>query len=179
MELKGSRTEANLMAAYAGEAQARDKYTCYAAKAKEDGYEQISEIFKETAENERAHADIWFKLIHDGAVPATAEALRDAAADEHFEWAQMYADFAKTAKEEGFERIAFLFEKVAEIEKFHESRFLRLMENVKDKKVFTKDGDCIWICRNCGHICIGKAAPGICPVCSKPQSYFEIKAANY
>lgn len=179
MELKGSRTEANLMAAYAGESQARNKYTYYADKAKEDGYEQIAQLFKETAENERAHAEIWFKLIHENNIQGTAENLRDAAADEHFEWTQMYAEFAQTAKEEGFEHIAFLFEKVAEIEKFHENRFLKLMENVKDKKVFSKDGEAIWICRNCGHICTGKAAPGVCPVCAKQQSYFELKAENY
>lgn len=179
MELKGSRTEANLMAAFAGESQARNKYTFYACKAKEDGYEQIAQLFTETAENEKAHAEIWFKLIHDNNIPGTAENLRDSAADENFEWSQMYAEFAQTAKEEGFDHIAFLFEKVAEIEKFHENRFLKLMENVKDKMVFTKDGDSIWICRNCGHICFGKAAPGVCPVCAKPQSYFELKAENY
>lgn len=179
MDLKGSRTEANLMAAYAGESQARNKYTYYAHKAREDGYEQIAQLFNETAENEKAHAEIWFKLIHSGNIPGTAENLRDAAADEHFEWTQMYPEFARTAKEEGFEHIALLFEKVGEIEKAHENRFLKLMENVKDKMVFSKDGEAIWICRNCGHICIGKAAPGVCPVCFRPQSYFELKAENY
>ena len=179
MDLKGSRTEANLMSAYAGESQARNKYCFYATKAREDGYEQIADIFEETAENEKAHAEIWFKLIHGGNFAGTAENLRDAAADEHFEWAEMYEDFAQTAKEEGFEHIAFLFEKVGEIERAHEERYLKLMENVKDKIVFSKDGDAVWICRNCGHVCVGKAAPGVCPVCSHPQSYFELKAANY
>ncbi len=179
MELKGSRTEANLMSAFAGESQARNKYTYYAKKAREDGYEQIADIFEETAANELAHAEIWFKLIHDGGGAGTAENLRDAAADEHFEWTDMYAGFAKTAKEEGFDHIAFLFERVGEIEKAHEERYLKLMENVKDKLVFSKDGDAVWICRYCGHICVGKAAPGVCPVCSKPQAFFELKPENY
>ncbi len=179
MELKGSRTEANLMAAYAGESQARNKYTYYAKKAKDDGYEQIAAIFRETAENERAHARIWFGFIHGNEIPETAENLRDAAADEHFEWTQMYAEFAKTAREEGFDNIAFLFEKVGEIEKMHENRFLGLMENVKEKKVFSKDGDAICICRNCGHILTGKEAPAVCPVCSEPQAYFQVKAENH
>lgn len=179
MELKGSRTEANLMAAYAGESQARNKYTYYACKAKEDGYEQIAAIFKETAENEKAHAKIWFELIHGGNIAETAENLRDAAADEHFEWTDMYKEFAKTAKEEGFDHIALLFEKVGEIEKTHEERYLKLMENVKNGYVFTKEGDAMWICRNCGHIYFGKGAPNMCPVCKKPQAYYQVKAQNY
>lgn len=179
MELKGSRTLANLMAAYAGESQARNKYTYYAKKAREDGYEQIADIFEETAANEKAHAEIWFKLIHGGGEEGTAENLRDAAADEHFEWSDMYPGFAKTAQEEGFDHIAFLFGKVGEIEKTHEERYLKLMENVKEKLVFSKDGEAMWICRYCGHVCFGKTPPEICPVCAKPQGFFEIKAENY
>lgn len=177
-DLKGSRTEANLMAAFAGESQARNKYTYYASKAKKDGYEQIAALFLETAENEKEHAKIWFKLLHDG-MPETAENLRDAAAGEHFEWSDMYAGFAKEARDEGFDKIAALFEGVANIEKEHEERYLKLLENVTDGVVFSRDGDTIWKCRNCGHIYIGKSAPEVCPVCAHPKAYFEVKADNY
>ena len=179
MELKGSKTEANLMAAFAGESQARNKYTYYASKAKKDGFEQIAEIFLETADNEKEHAKMWFKELHGGEVPSTSENLLDAANGENFEWTDMYKEFAETAREEGFDRIANLFEGVAEIEKHHEERYRALLSNVDNELVFSKDGDKIWKCRNCGHICIGKKAPEVCPVCSHPQSYFEIKKENY
>ena len=179
MELKGSRTEANLMAAFAGESQARNKYTYYASKAKKEGYEQIAAIFQETADNEKEHAKMWFKLLHGGAVPTTLENLEDAAAGENYEWTDMYAEFAKVAKEEGFDRIAYLFEEVGKIEKEHEERYRKLIENVEGGLVFSRDGEKIWKCRNCGHICIGKEAPSDCPVCEHPQSFFEIKAENY
>ena len=178
-ELKGTRTEANLMAAFAGESQARNKYSYYASKAKKDGYEQIAALFLETAENEKEHAKIWFKLLHGGSVPSTIENLEDAAAGENYEWTDMYAGFAKEAKEEGFDDIAALFEMVAKIEKEHEERYLKLLANIKEGVVFSKDGDAIWKCRNCGHIVIGKAAPELCPVCAHPKAYFEIKAENY
>lgn len=177
MELKGSKTEANLMAAYAGESQARNKYTYYAAAARTDGYEQIAAIFDETASNEQAHAKIWFDLL--GGASGTAANLKNAAEGENYEWTQMYSDFAKTAREEGFDNIAALFEAVAKIEKEHEERYLALLKNVENGLVFTKQGDTIWVCRNCGHIHIGKAAPMICPVCSHKQSFFEQKANNY
>ena len=179
MELKGSRTEANLMAAFAGESQARNKYTYYASKAKKDGFEQIAEIFLETADNEKEHAKMWFKELHGGEIPSTSENLLDAANGENFEWTDMYKEFAETAREEGFDRIANLFEGVAEIEKHHEERYRALLSNVDNELVFSKDGEKIWQCRNCGHICIGKNAPEVCPVCSHPQSYFEIKKENY
>ena len=179
MELKGSKTEQNLMTAFAGESQARNKYTYYASKAKKDGYEQIAALFLETAENEKEHAKIWFKLLHGGAVPSTEENLADAAAGENYEWTDMYAGFAKEAKEEGFDEIAALFEMVAKIEKEHEERYLKLLANVKDGVVFSKDGDTIWKCRNCGHIVVGKKAPELCPVCAHPKAYFEVKAENY
>ena len=179
MELKGSKTEQNLMAAFAGESQARNKYTYYASKAKKDGYEQIAAIFEETANNEKEHAKLWFKELHGGDIPTTAENLLDAAEGENYEWTDMYAEFAKVAHEEGFERIAFLFEGVAAIEKEHEERYRRLLKNVEDGLVFSKDGDAIWICRNCGHVVIGKEAPAVCPVCSHPQSFFELKKENY
>jgi len=179
MEFKGSRTEANLMAAFAGESQARNKYTYYASKAKKDGYEQIAALFTETAENEKEHAKIWFKLLHDGAVPDTMANLADAAAGERYEWTDMYATFAREAKEEGFDHIAFLFEQVAKIEKEHEERYRRLLANIEEGIVFSRDGDTIWKFRNCGHIVIGKQAPEVCPVCVHPKSYFEIKAENY
>ena len=179
MELKGSKTEANLMAAFAGESQARNKYTYYASKAKKDGFEQIAEIFLETADNEKEHAKMWFKELHGGEVPSTSENLLDAANGENFEWTDMYKEFAETAREEGFDRIANLFEGVAEIEKHHEERYRALLSNVDNELVFSKDGEKIWQCRNCGHICIGKNAPEVCPVCSHPQSYFEIKKENY
>ena len=176
--LKGTKTEANLMAAFAGESQARNKYTYYASKAKKDGYEQIAAIFTETAENEKEHAKIWFKLLHDG-VPSTTDNLLDAAAGENYEWTEMYAQFAKEAKEEGFDHIAYLFEEVGKIEKEHEERYRKLLSNIEGGLVFSRDGDTIWQCRNCGHIHIGKEAPEVCPVCSHPKSYFCIKAENY
>ena len=179
MELKGSRTEANLQAAFAGESQARNKYTYYASKARKDGFVQIAQIFEETANNEKEHAKIWFKLLHDGSIPDTAANLKDAADGENYEWTDMYAEFAKVAKEEGFDHIAYLFEAVGRIEKEHEVRYLKLLANVKDGLVFSKDGDTIWQCANCGHIHIGKQAPGICPVCAHPQAYFQVKAQNY
>lgn len=176
--LKGTKTEANLMAAFAGESQARNKYTYYASKAKKEGYEQIAELFTLTANNEKEHAKIWFKLLHDG-VGATADNLRDAAQGENFEWTEMYKTFAEEAKEEGFAEIAALFEGVAKIEKEHEERYLALLANIENGTVFSKDGDTVWICRNCGHIHVGKSAPDVCPVCSHPKAYFEQKAQNY
>lgn len=179
MELKGSKTEKNLLAAFAGESQARNKYTYFASKAKKEGYEQIAAIFEETALNEKEHAKMWFKLLNGGEISTTAENLKSAADGENYEWTDMYKEFAEEAKKEGFDRIAYLFEEVGKIEKEHEERFKKLLENVEDGLVFSKDGDKIWKCRNCGHICIGKEAPAVCPVCSHPQSYFEIKAENY
>ncbi len=179
MELKGSKTEQNLMTAFAGESQARNKYTYYASKAKKDGYEQIAAIFEETANNEKEHAKMWFKELHGGDIPATMENLLDAAAGENYEWTDMYDGFAKTAKEEGFDRIAYLFEEVAKIEKEHEERYRKLIKNIEEGLVFSRDGDKIWICRNCGHIVIGKEAPKVCPVCAHPQAFFEIKKENY
>ncbi len=179
MELKGSKTEQNLMTAFAGESQARNKYTYFASKAKKDGYEQIAALFEETANNEKEHAKMWFKELHDGEVPSTLENLNDAADGENYEWTDMYDNFAKVAREEGFTRIALLFEGVAKIEKEHEERYRKLIANIEDGLVFSKDGDTIWKCRNCGHIVIGKKAPAVCPVCSHPQSYFEVKAENY
>ena len=179
MELKGSQTEKNLMAAFSGESEARNKYTYFASKARKEGYEQIAAIFEETALNEKEHAKIWFKLLNGGEVPSTLENLNAAAAGENYEWTDMYEGFAKTAKEEGFDRIAYLFEAVGKIEKEHEARYKKLIENLQDGLVFSRDGDKIWKCRNCGHIVIGKEAPAVCPVCNHPQSYFEIKAENY
>ena len=179
MELKGSKTEKNLMEAFAGESQARNKYTYFASKAKKEGYEQIAAIFQETADNEKEHAKLWFKLLNGGAIGSTEENLKAAAAGENYEWTDMYAEFAKTAKEEGFARIAYLFEEVGKIEKEHEERYLKLLENVKDGKVFEAGEVKIWKCRNCGHIVVGKKAPEVCPVCAHPQSYFELKAENY
>ena len=178
-DLKGTKTEKNLMDAFAGESQARNKYTYYASKAKKDGYEQIAAIFQETADNEKEHAKLWFKLLHGGEVPSTEENLKDAAAGEYYEWTNMYDRMAKEAKEEGFDRIAYLFKAVGEIEKEHEERYKKLIENIDGGLVFSRDGERIWKCRNCGHIVIGKAAPEVCPVCSHPKSYFEIKAENY
>lgn len=178
MELKGSKTEENLLAAFAGESEARNKYTYYASKARKEGYVQIANIFEETAANEKEHAKIWFKLLKGG-IGTTAENLADAAAGENYEWTDMYATFAKEAREEGFDEIATLFEGVAAIEKEHEERYKKLLENVKKGLVFSKDGDTIWQCSNCGHICIGKQAPEVCPVCAHPQSYFQVKAENY
>ena len=179
MELKGSRTEANLMAAFAGESQARNKYTYYASKAKKDGYVQIAKIFEETAENEKEHAKIWFKLLHDGGIPATTANLEDAAAGERYEWTDMYAEFERVAKEEGFDNIAYLFGAVAKIEKEHEERYRKLLANIEGDLVFSKDNDVIWQCSNCGHIVIGQKAPEMCPVCAHPQAYFQVKAENY
>ncbi len=177
--LKGTRTEANLMAAFAGESQARNKYTFYASKAKKDGYVQIAQLFEETANNEKEHAKIWFKLLHDNGIPDTAANLKDAAAGENYEWTDMYANFAKEAKEEGFDQIAYLFEAVGKIEKEHEERYLKLLANVEGGLVFSKEGDTIWQCSNCGHIHIGKSAPELCPVCSHPKAYFQVLAKNY
>ena len=177
-ELKGSKTEANLMTAFAGESQARNKYTYYASKAKKDGYVQIAAIFEETANNEKEHAKMWFKLLHGG-IGDTVDNLKDAAAGENYEWTDMYAGFAKTAREEGFDHIADLFEGVAKIEKEHEERYLKLEKNLEEGLVFSRDGDVIWQCANCGHIVIGKKAPEVCPVCAHPQAYFQIKAENY
>lgn len=178
-ELKGTKTEANLKAAFAGESQARNKYTYYAAQARKDGYNQIADIFEETAHNEQEHAKLWFKLLNGGEIPTTAENLKDAAGGENYEWTDMYASFAKTAKEEGFDRIAFLFEEVGKIEKEHEARYLKLLDNVKGGLVFSREGDMMWKCENCGHIVIGKKAPAACPVCAHPQAYFEINNTNY
>ncbi len=179
MELKGSKTEKNLQTAFAGESQARNKYSYYASKAKKDGYNQIAAIFEETAANEKEHAKIWFKLLHDGKVPDTITNLKDAADGENFEWTDMYAEFAKTAREEGFNDIANLFEMVGEIEKHHEERYRKLLANIEGGIVFSRDNDMIWQCSNCGHIVIGKKAPDVCPVCDHPQSYFQIKAENF
>lgn len=179
MELKGSQTEKNLMKAFSGESEARNKYTYFASKAKKEGYEQIAAIFEETASNEKEHAKIWFKLLNGGEISSTLENLNTAAAGENYEWTDMYDGFAKTAREEGFEKIAYLFEEVGKIEKEHEERYRKLIENLDEGLVFSRDGDRIWKCRNCGHIVIGKSAPAVCPVCNHPQSYFEIKAENY
>ncbi len=179
MNLKGTKTEANLQAAFAGESQARNKYTYYASKARKEGYEQIAAIFEETAANEKEHAKMWFKLLHDNSIPDTITNLTDAAAGENYEWTDMYEQFAKDAREEGFERIAYLFEAVGAIEKTHEARYKKLLENVQDGLVFSSEGDAIWECRNCGHIYIGKEAPKVCPVCAHPQSYFQKRAENY
>lgn len=178
-ELKGSQTEKNLQTAFAGESQARNKYTYYASKARKDGYEQIAAIFEETANNEKEHAKLWFKELHGGEVPTTVDNLKDAAEGEHFEWTDMYDGFAKTAQEEGFTRIATLFKMVAAIEKRHEERYRKLLDNVTKELVFSKDGDTIWECRNCGHIVIGKKAPEVCPVCAHPKSYFEVSKTNF
>ncbi len=179
MNLKGSKTEANLMAAFAGESQAHTKYQYYASRAKKDGYEQIAAIFQETAHNEKEHAKIWFKLLHDGAVPATMDNLADAAAGENYEWTDMYDTFAKEAEAEGFTDIARLFRGVAAIEKEHEERYRKLLANIEGGLVFSRDGDTIWQCANCGHIVIGKEPPEVCPVCAHPKAYFAIKAENY
>ena len=179
MNLKGTKTEANLQTAFAGESQARNKYTYYASKAKKEGYKQIAAIFEETAANEKEHAKMWFKLLHDNDIPSTVENLADAADGENYEWTDMYAQFAKEAKEEGFDRIAYLFEAVGAIEKTHEDRYRKLLANVEGGLVFSSEGDAIWECRNCGHIYIGKEAPKICPVCAHPQSFFQKRAENY
>ena len=179
MELKGSKTEQNLMTAFAGESQARNKYTYFASKAKKDGYEQIAAIFEETANNEKEHAKLWYKLLKGGEIPSTLDNLKEAADGENYEWTDMYDEFAKVAKEEGFTKIAYLFEEVGKIEKEHEERYRKLIDNIENELVFSKDGEKIWFCRNCGHIVIGKNAPEICPVCAHPQAYFEVKSDNY
>ena len=178
MNLKGSKTEANLKTAFAGESEARNKYTYYASKARKDGYVQIAQLFEATANNEKEHAKLWFKLLHNG-IGSTEENLLDAAAGENYEWTEMYATFAAEAREEGFDHIADLFEGVAAIEKEHEERYRRLLSNVKEGLVFSRDGDCIWECGNCGHIHVGPKAPELCPVCAHPQSYFALRATNY
>ena len=179
MELKGTKTEKNLMEAFAGESQARNKYTYFASKAKKEGYQQIAAIFEETAANEKEHAKMWFKLLNGGEIGTTAENLKAAAEGENYEWTDMYDRFAKEAKEEGFDHIAYLFEEVGKIEKEHEERYKKLLENVEGELVFSRDGDKIWKCRNCGHIVIGKSAPEISPVSNHPKAYLEIKAENY
>lgn len=177
-ELKGTRTEANLQTAFAGESMARNKYTFFASKAKKDGYVQIAKIFEETAANEKEHAKIWFKLLNGG-IDDTAANLKAAAEGENYEWTDMYATFAKEAREEGFDHIADLFEMVGAIEKGHEERYRKLLRNVEDKLVFSRDGDCVWQCSNCGHIVVGRQAPEVCPVCAHPKAYFELKAQNF
>ena len=178
-ELKGTKTEKNLMEAFAGESQVRTKYTFYASKAKKEGYEQIAALFMETAENEKEHAKLWFKYLHGNDMPDTMANLADAAAGENYEWTDMYERMAKEAEEEGFTEIAFKFRGVGAIEKHHEERYRKLLKNIEDGIVFSRDGDTIWQCRNCGHIVIGKKAPGVCPVCLHPQSFFQIEALNY
>ena len=178
MELKDSKTMQNLATAFAGESQARNKYTYYASQARKDGYVQIAEIFEETAGNEKEHAKMWFKLMHDG-MPGTIANLKDAADGENYEWTDMYAEFAKVAKEEGFDRIAYLFSAVGEIEKEHEARYRALLANIEGEQVFKKEAAVKWQCGNCGHITEGETAPGVCPVCDHPQSYFRVKAENY
>jgi len=179
MELKGSRTEANLLAAFAGESQARNKYTYYASKARKEGYEQIAAFFEETANNEKEHAKIWFKLLHGGEIPDTMTNLKDGIAGENYEWTEMYAELAKVAREEGFTQIAALFEGVAKIEKEHEERYRKLLLNIENGQVFSKSEEVVWICANCGHVVVGKNAPEKCPVCAHPQAYFKIKENNY
>ena len=177
--IKGTRTEANLLAAFSGESQARNKYTYYASRAKKDGYEQISAIFQETADNEKEHAKMWFKELHGGSVPDTIQNLKDAASGENYEWTQMYKEFAEVAREEGFNEIAEAFEGVAKIEKEHEERYLALLKNIEDGLVFKKDKVVVWKCRNCGHIHVGEEAPEVCPVCAHPKAYFELKGTNW
>jgi rubrerythrin len=179
MDLKGSKTEQNLMKAFAGESQARNKYTYFASKAKKDGYEQIAALFEETANNEKEHAKMWYKELHDGIIPDTVSNLKEAADGENYEWTDMYEEFAKTAEEEGFKALALKFRQVGAIEKHHEERFRQLLKNIDDEVVFSRDEECIWICRNCGHVVVGKKAPEVCPVCAHPKSYFELKANNY
>ena len=179
MELKGTKTEQNLMTAFAGESQARNKYTYFASKAKKEGYEQIAAIFEETAGNEKEHAKMWFKLLQGAEIKSTKENLLQAAEGENYEWTDMYDEFAKVAKEEGFDHIAFLFEEVGKIEKNHEERYRKLLSNLENGKVFVKEEPKMWICRNCGHVHYGDKAPEICPVCNHPQSYFEVKNENY
>ncbi|MDO4567852.1 MAG: rubrerythrin family protein [Clostridia bacterium] len=179
MELKGTKTEQNLRDAFAGESQARNKYTFYASTAKKEGYEQIASIFEETASNEREHAKLWFKLLHGGKIPDTLTNLADAAAGENYEWTDMYATFAEEARQEGFTNIAYLFEAVGKVEKEHEERYNKLIANIEAGKVFHSEQNEVWVCRNCGHIHVGTDAPKVCPVCAHPQAYFEIKSNNY
>ena len=179
VDFESSQTKKNLEAAFAGESQATNKYAYYASKAKKEGFVQISDIFTETSGNEREHAKLWFKYLHGGEVPDTLTNIRDAAAGENYEWTDMYAKMAADAREEGFNDIAFLFESVGKIEKAHEERYRKLLSNVEGGIVFSRDGDMIWECSNCGHIVVGKKAPAVCPVCSHPQSFFQIKAENY
>lgn len=178
-ELKGTKTEQNLREAFAGESQARNKYTYFASKAKAEGYEQIAAIFLETAENEKEHAKMWFKELHGGKVPDTLTNLKDAASGENYEWTEMYKEFAEIAKEEGFDRIAKLFEEVGKIEKHHEERYMKLVGNINDDLVFKRGEETVWICRNCGYVYVGENAPAVCPVCAHPQSFMELKAENY
>ena len=179
MELKDSKTYQNLMTAFAGESQARNKYTYFASAAKKEGYEQIAAIFEETANNEKEHAKMWFKLLNDGAIPSTKDNLKSAAEGENYEWTDMYDSFAKEAEEEGFTEIANKFRLVAAIEKSHEERYLKLLNNIAEDRVFDKEGTTVWVCRNCGYVHVGKTAPKVCPVCNHPQAYFEIKSTNY
>ncbi|MBP5560231.1 MAG: rubrerythrin family protein [Muribaculaceae bacterium] len=179
MELKGTKTEKNLMEAFAGESMARNKYTYWASKAKKDGYQQIAAIFEETAANEKEHAKLWFKLLEGGAIKPTTDNLAAAAAGENFEWTDMYDRMAREADEEGFHDIAETMRGVAAIERAHEERYRKLLKNIEDEVVFSRDGDAIWQCRNCGHIVVGKQAPEMCPVCNHPQAYFELRAENY
>lgn len=178
-ELKGTKTEKNLQTAFAGESQAHTKYQYYASKAKKDGFEQIAALFTETSLNEKEHAKLWFKYLHGGEVPTTTDNLADAAAGENYEWTDMYANMAKEAEEEGFTEIAAKFRMVGEIERHHEERYRKLLDNIQGDLVFSRDGDRMWKCRNCGHIIVGKQAPKICPVCAHPQSYYEINSENY
>lgn len=178
-DLKGTKTEKNLQEAFAGESQARNKYSYYASKARKDGFEQIAAIFEETAQNEKEHAKLWFKYLHGGEMPDTMANLRDAAEGENYEWTDMYERMAREAEEEGFNGIAARFRAVGAIERHHEDRYRRLLANIEEGIVFSREGDTIWICRNCGHVVIGKKAPGVCPVCAHPQSFFEIEAKNY
>ena len=178
-DLKGTKTERNLQEAFAGESQARNKYSFYASKARKDGYEQMAAIFEEPAHNEKEHAKMWFKLLHGGDVPTTMDNLRDAAEGENYEWTDMYDRMAREADEEGFHDIAVKFRAVAAIERHHEERYRRLLANIEDGIVFSRDGDAVWVCRNCGHIVIGRKAPQVCPVCLHSRSFFEIEAKNY
>ncbi len=178
-DLKGTKTEKNLWAAFAGESQARNKYTYYASKAKKEGYEQIAAFFLETADNEKEHAKLWFKALHGGAIPSTIENLSDAAAGENYEWTDMYEKMAREAREEGFEAIARQMEGVAKIEKHHEERYRQLLANIEDGKVFEREEEKVWVCRNCGHVHVGVKAPEVCPVCAHPKSFFEMEKTNF
>ena len=178
-ELKGTKTEKNLLDAFAGESMARNKYTYFASKAKKEGYEQIAALFTETADNEKEHAKLWFKYLEGGAIQDTMKNLKAAAEGENYEWTDMYDRMAREAEEEGFDEIAERMRGVAAIEKLHEERYRKLLKNIEDAVVFSREGECVWICRNCGHVVVGKQAPEVCPVCSHPQAYFEIKADNF